>query len=207
MGGHEWKARGHKCSLDLELLITLSWIPRLSFKKMKRLITVVWHEHAWTMSRDILSKKTASGGMKLMIFVVCCRRVFRVWKVETYRVLHIRTMSMDLPGLTRNSKLGMADALSIIFSLRKWFILIYLSTSAGLSEFPRQKRRRRLSGQTPYDLAEEGAHRQVMGLLRPASWQPFWSHDEDQPSWITYLTLLVWPMILSNILDTIGVER
>ena len=49
-GGHEWKARGHKCSLDLELLITLSWIPHLSFKKLKRLITVV----------DILSEKTAS---------------------------------------------------------------------------------------------------------------------------------------------------
>ena len=35
-GGHEWKARGLKCSLDLELLITLSWIPHLSFE-LKRL--------------------------------------------------------------------------------------------------------------------------------------------------------------------------
>ena len=33
-----------KCSLDLELLITLSWIPHLSFKKLKRLIAAVWHE-------------------------------------------------------------------------------------------------------------------------------------------------------------------
>ena len=55
-GGDEWKARGHKSSLDLELLITLSWIPHLSFEKLKRFITVVWHE----MSRDILSEKTAS---------------------------------------------------------------------------------------------------------------------------------------------------
>ena len=43
-GGHEWKARGLKCWLGSELLITLSWIPHLSFKKLKRLITVVWHE-------------------------------------------------------------------------------------------------------------------------------------------------------------------
>ena len=42
-GGHEWEARGHKCSLDLELLISLSWIPHSSFK-LKRLITVVGHE-------------------------------------------------------------------------------------------------------------------------------------------------------------------
>ena len=41
--GDEWKARGLKCSLDLELLVTLSWIPHLSFE-LKRLITVVWHE-------------------------------------------------------------------------------------------------------------------------------------------------------------------
>ena len=39
-----------------------------------------------------------------------------------YRILEIKTVSIDLPGLTRNSKLGMADALSIIFSLRTWFI-------------------------------------------------------------------------------------
>ena len=70
----------------------------------------------------------------------------------------------------------------LFFNLRTWFILIYLSTSAGFSEFPRQKRRRRVSGQTPYDLAKDKGQSQVMGLLRPASWQPFWSHDEDQPT-------------------------
>ena len=43
-GGDEWKARGQKKSVDLELLITSSWIPHLSFEKLKRLITVVWHE-------------------------------------------------------------------------------------------------------------------------------------------------------------------
>ena len=69
------------------------------------------------------------------------------------------------------------------------------------------QRRRRALGETPYDWAKGRGQRQVMGLLRPASWQPFWSHDEDQPSWITYLTLPVWPMILSNILDTMRVER
>ena len=40
---------------------------------------------AWTMSRDILSEKTASW-WNVMIFVVCCRHVFRVWKMETYRI-------------------------------------------------------------------------------------------------------------------------
>ena len=79
----------------------------------------------------------------------------------------------------------------LFFNMRKWFILIYLSTSAGLFRVPTPKRRRRVSGRTPCDLAEAGGHRQVMGLLSPASWQPFWSHDEDQPWWITYLILLI----------------
>ena len=33
--GHEWKARGQKKSVDLELLIILSWIPHLSFQKIE----------------------------------------------------------------------------------------------------------------------------------------------------------------------------
>jgi len=73
----------------------------------------------------------------------------------------------------------------LFFNLRIPEKTIYLSTSAGLFRVPTPKRRRRVSGQTPYDLAEDqryrSGHRQVMGLLRPASWQPFWSHDEDQP--------------------------
>ena len=60
--------------------------------------------------------------MIYMIFMVCCRHVFRVWKMETYRILHITAMIIDLPDLTRNSKLGMANAMSVIFNLRKWFI-------------------------------------------------------------------------------------
>jgi hypothetical protein len=62
--------------------------------------------------------------------------------------------------------------------------MIYLDLSVHIRRtfrVPTPKRRRRVSGQTPYDLAKEYGHRQVMGLLRPASWQPFWSHDEDQP--------------------------
>ena len=31
-GGHEWKARGHQCSLDLFFLMILSLIPHLSWK-------------------------------------------------------------------------------------------------------------------------------------------------------------------------------
>ena len=49
------------------------------------------------------------------------------------------------------------------------------------------KRRRRVSGQTPYDLAEGNGHRQVMGLLHPASWQPFLT-IMDHVSHITSLT-------------------
>ena len=62
--------------------------------------------------------------------------------------------------------------------------MIYLDLSVHIRRtfrVPTPKRRRRVSGKTPYDLAEINGHRQVMGLLRPASWQPFWSHDEDQP--------------------------
>jgi len=85
----------------------------------------------------------------------------------------------------------MANALSVFFKPEK---MIYLDLSVHIRRtfrVPTPKRRRRISGQTPYDLAEVEGHRQVMGLLRPASWQPFWSHDEDQPSWITYLILPV----------------
>ena len=73
-----------------------------------------------------------------------------------------------------------------------WFICPH---PQGFPSSHAKKRRRRVSGQTPYDLAKDKGQSQVMGLLRPASWQPFWSHDEDQQPWITYLTLLVWPMI------------
>ena len=69
----------------------------------------------------------------------------------------------------------------LFFNLRIPEKTIYLSTSAGLFRVPTPKRRRRVSGETPYDWARMKGHRKVMGLLRPASWQPFWSHDEDQP--------------------------
>ena len=47
--------------------------------------------------------------------------------------------------------------------------MIYPYTSAGFCRDPTPKCRRRIWGRTPCDLANK---REVMGVLRPASWQP-----------------------------------
>ena len=103
-----------------------------------------------------------------MIFLGCRRHAFRALGVETYRTHQVT--AVDLPDLIRIENLAWQVPWMVIWTWENDLIFPY--TAVGFFRVPVPKRRRRVSGLTPYDLAYPYGQRQVMRLLRPASWQP-----------------------------------
>ena len=202
-GGHEWKARGHKCSLDLELLITLSWIPHLSFKKMKRLITVVWHE-LW--AETSCQKRPQVGGMQWFSwFVADMCSEFETWKhIGSFKSKPWALTCQTWPDI-KNSAWQMPWVLFLAWEndlsvhIRKTFRVPTPKTPP--SRLRPNALRPGQGGPSPRPPPGDGppAPSLLAAVLEP--WRRSTMMDH-----ISHLTL-VWPMILSNILDTMGVER
>ena len=145
----------------------VSWIPHLSLE-LKRLIPV-WYRTNYEQRH--LSEKTAIGGMSWFSWFVA--DMFRDWKMETYRIHQIHSSEHWFAGPDQNRKLSWQMPW-MVFSTS-----VFLTWENDLSvhirrtcKVPTPKRRRCVWGRTPYNLAEARGHRQVMGVLRPASWQP-----------------------------------